>query len=234
LKKWHADLLGGPITIFTDHQTLENFDTQKDLSHRQARWQEFMSQFEMSIYYVKGEDNTVVDVLSQLPIEQQELENISVPRHSAWLDKNSINVMLSISADKSFLHDVKERYLEDNFAKKLMTGTTIPGVHEENGLWYVGNCLVVPRTGCCREDLFRLAHDSMGHFSADKAYANLRSSYYWPNMRKDLESAYVPGCVDCQRNKSPTSKPKGPLHPLPVPDERGASMAMDFRPFAGR
>jgi len=34
LKKWHADLLGGPITVFTDHRTLENFDTQKDLSRR--------------------------------------------------------------------------------------------------------------------------------------------------------------------------------------------------------
>jgi len=68
----------------------------------------------------------------------------------------------------------------------------------------------------------------MGHFGADKAYANLRESYYWPNMRRDLENAYVPGCVDCQRNKSQTSKPRGPLHPLHVPDERGSSVAMDF------
>ena len=68
----------------------------------------------------------------------------------------------------------------------------------------------------------------MGHFGADKAYTNLRESYYWPNMRRDLENAYVPGCVDCQHNKSQTSKPRGPLHPLPVPDERGSSVAMDF------
>jgi RNase H-like domain found in reverse transcriptase len=70
LKKWRADLLGGPISVFTDHRTLEHFDIQKDLSHRQARWQEFMSQFEMNIYYVKGEDNTVADALSQLPVEE--------------------------------------------------------------------------------------------------------------------------------------------------------------------
>jgi len=68
----------------------------------------------------------------------------------------------------------------------------------------------------------------MGHFGADKAYTTLRSSYYWLNMRRDLESAYVLGCVDCQCNKSSTLKPKGPLHPLPVPDECGASVAMDF------
>jgi len=186
LKKWCADLLGGPISIFTDHRTLENFDTQKDLSRRQARWKEFMSQFKMSIYYVKGEDNTVADALSWLPVEElPDMTEKPVPRHDAWLNNNLINVTLSISADESFLCDVKEGYLEDNFAKKLMAGSTIPGVHEDHGLWYVGNHLVIPRTGSCREDLFRLAHDSMGHFGADKAYATLRSAYYWPNMRRD-------------------------------------------------
>jgi hypothetical protein len=64
LKKWRADLLSGPIAVFIDHRTLENFNTQKDLSRRQACWQEFMSQFEMNIYFVKGEDNTIADALS--------------------------------------------------------------------------------------------------------------------------------------------------------------------------
>jgi len=26
LQKWRADLLGAPVLIYTDHQTLENFD----------------------------------------------------------------------------------------------------------------------------------------------------------------------------------------------------------------
>jgi len=225
LKKWRADLLGSPISIFTDHRTLENFDTQRDLSRRQACWQEFMAQFEMKIYYVKGEDNMVVDALSRLPVVDV-MEDVQ-PCYELWL-QGSVNATMTISADETFLNDVKKGYLEDNFVKKIATGTNVPGMHEENGLWYVGDRLIIPRTASCREDLFRLAHDSMGHFGTDKAYANLRESYYWPNMRRDLENAYVPGCVDCQRNKSQTSKPQGPLHPLRVPDERGSSVAMDF------
>ena len=225
LKKWRADLLGGPISIFTDHRTLENFDTQRDLSRRQARWQEFMAQFEMKIYYVKGEDNTVADALSRLPVV--EVTDDIQPCYKLWI-QGSVNVTMTITADESFLKDVKKGYLEDNFIKKIATGTNVPGMHEENGLWYVGDRLIIPRTASCREDLFCLAHDSMGHFGADKAYTNLRESYYWPNMRKDLENAYVPGCVQCQHNKSQTIKPRGPLHPLPVPDERGSSVAMDF------
>jgi hypothetical protein len=47
-------------------------------------------------------------------------------------------------------------------------------------------------------------------------------------MRRDLEKAYIPSCSECLRNKSTTSKPSGPLHPLPIPNERGDSVAIDF------
>lgn len=47
-------------------------------------------------------------------------------------------------------------------------------------------------------------------------------------MRRDLEQGYVKSCPDCQRNKSSTTKPLGPLHPLPVSDQCGDSVAIDF------
>jgi len=65
LTKWRVDLLGVPFLVYTDHKTLENFHLQRDLSRRQARWMEFMSQYNVKIVYVKGEDNTVADALSR-------------------------------------------------------------------------------------------------------------------------------------------------------------------------
>ena len=47
-------------------------------------------------------------------------------------------------------------------------------------------------------------------------------------MRRDLETAYIPSCADCQQNKSSTTKPIGPLHLLPVPDDHCDSVAIDF------
>ena len=47
-------------------------------------------------------------------------------------------------------------------------------------------------------------------------------------MRKDLQTAYIPACTECQQNKGRTGKPLGPLHPLPIPDGRGDSIAIDF------
>ena len=54
LKKFHADLLGTQFMIYTDHCTLECFQGQRDLSQRQARWQEFLSEYDFEIVYVKG------------------------------------------------------------------------------------------------------------------------------------------------------------------------------------
>jgi hypothetical protein len=92
----------------------------------------------------------------------------------------------------------------------------------------MGNRLVVPQVSKVHELLFHLAHDVLGHFGFAKTYGSLCKSFYWPNMCRDLEQAYIPACVNCQWNKEMTQKPMGPLHPLSVPDQRGDLVAMDF------
>jgi len=47
-------------------------------------------------------------------------------------------------------------------------------------------------------------------------------------MQCDLEQGYIVSCPECQHNKSSTNKPYGPLHPLPIPDQHGDSVTIDF------
>ena len=47
-------------------------------------------------------------------------------------------------------------------------------------------------------------------------------------MWTDLKKSYLPSCSGCQWNKSQTMKAPGPLHPLPIPDEHGDIVALDF------
>ena len=47
-------------------------------------------------------------------------------------------------------------------------------------------------------------------------------------MHRDLENTYILSCAKCQQNKSCTSKPTGPLHPLPIPDNCFDTVALDF------
>jgi hypothetical protein len=260
LKKWRPDLLGSSFTVITDHRTLENFGTQKDLSRRQARWMEFMSQFDAKIVYVKGEHNTAADGLSRIPLTDSSslaceqamgageafcgailpttilhTENTDALRAATGLSlrddlpMETAAAILNVSTDNELLMKIRDGYDCDPWCKKLTSAATGSSlVRRVDGLWFMGDRLVVPRVPEIRETLFRLAHDTLGHFGAEKSYSALRDSYYWPGMRSDIERGYVPSCLDCQRLKGSTSKKAGPLHPLPIPDGRGDSVAIDF------
>ena len=97
----------------------------------------------------------------------------------AW--KLHIGTVLSISTDQSVLEMIKNGYETDEFCLRLAQNAT-PGARLINGLWYIRDHLVIPRTGDIHENLFHLTHDTLGHFGADKCYTNLHDAYYWPNM----------------------------------------------------
>ena len=176
------------------------------------------------------EDNMVAAIFAPAYSPYTAAFVLSQARPQAKQGLNSVCATLSISADKQLLQKIRDGYMNDKWIQHtlLKAKDGMPGIQLMNGLWYVGNRLIIPRVGDIHETLFHLAHDVLGHFGFDKTYGSLRNSFYWPNMRKELESAYVPGCIECQRNKSTTSKPISPLHPLPVPDACGDSIAIDF------
>ena len=182
LKKFCADLLGTRFTIYTDHRTLECFQGQRDLSRRQARWQEFLSEYDFEIVYVKGGDNMVADALSRMPDEGDGRIGTVV-------------AVMTVLTDPKISADIRVGYSSDSFCQKILGNLdSFPAAKVVDGLIYIGLRLVIPRMGTIREELFRLAHDSLGHFGAEKSYTNLQSAYYWPRMRAKLEGAYVPGC----------------------------------------
>ena len=169
LKKWCADLLGMMFQVYTDHRTLENFTSQKDLSCHQLRWQEFLSQYDMMITYIKGEENTVADALSRLP-----LASFADEAPLAGTDQPCAMTasVLSISAPANLLTEIRTGYQSDPFCVRMAANqASIPGCVECNGLWFLGSCLLVPHMGTIREDLFKMAHDASGHFGTDKLYA---------------------------------------------------------------
>jgi hypothetical protein len=65
LIKWENKLLDRRILVVTNHKALEFFKMQRHLNSRQARWMEFLTQFDFDITYIKGETNLVADALSR-------------------------------------------------------------------------------------------------------------------------------------------------------------------------
>jgi hypothetical protein len=127
LKKWHTSLLGCHFEVYTDHCTLEYFQTQKDMSHRQMRWSMYLADFDFDIIYIRGEENSVADALSQLPICEPDPQHAACslaytrsPSHpSAY---NVAGRTLAISADPSLLECIQAGYLVDEFCQQLEKG----------------------------------------------------------------------------------------------------------------
>jgi hypothetical protein len=57
LKTWRCYLEGSDFTVVTDHCPSTFFDTQANLSRRQARWSEFLSRFKFDWEYRPGRTN---------------------------------------------------------------------------------------------------------------------------------------------------------------------------------
>ena len=67
----------------------------------------------------------------------------------------------------------------------------------------------------------------VGHFGIDKTRELVGRKYYWPSLRRDVES-YVRGCDVCLASKAVRHKPYGDLQSLPVPTHRWKDLSMDF------
>ena len=56
-----------PIKVLTDHKNLEYFITTKKLTPRQARWAEFLFEYNFLISYQSGKKNNKADALTRKP-----------------------------------------------------------------------------------------------------------------------------------------------------------------------
>lgn len=65
LQVWRVYVYGNHVTIYTDHQPLKWIQTQPHLSPRQARWMEILEEYNYTINYRPGKENTGADALSR-------------------------------------------------------------------------------------------------------------------------------------------------------------------------
>ncbi|GIM11516.1 hypothetical protein Vretimale_14990, partial [Volvox reticuliferus] len=91
LHTWRCYVEGIPFTIHTDHCPNTFFSTQPTLSRRQARWSEFLQQFNFEWVYKPGPQNTVADALSRQPILA------SIYNTSTTLNQPLLNTLLSVT-----------------------------------------------------------------------------------------------------------------------------------------
>lgn len=218
VNEWRHYLLGTRFTIYTDHDSLKHLQTQPNMSNRQARWMERLSEFDFTVLYKQGKTNMVADALSRRPDHM--ITNETKEQHS-------VNAITRLQTN-GLIESIKQAYPKDPVAKKLLERTEVPFI-QRNGVLYKGTRVYVPNEEQIKQTIMEEYHDNKlaGHVGVLKTTELITRQFYWPRMYAEIDR-YVRTCRACQMNKPINQLPNGLLQPLPIPQRKWQVISMDL------
>lgn len=208
-----------PFELVTDNKGLTYLKSKSSLSKREARWIDFLADFDIKFVHRPGKDN-IADGLSRsmeseaclvLLDDDPDLQHTLEVGYQADPRMRSIISRLKGTAKTS----LSDRYIWNEAEKRLY----LKDVDMTR--------LCIPKSSL-RRKLLKLCHDSVsaGHPGRDRTYSRLARNYYWPRMGKSV-AWYVKSCRICQRTKGDRPR-QCPLQPLPTPELPWQDIGMDF------
>jgi hypothetical protein len=226
LKSWRHYLYGKKFVVQTDHRSIIHFKTQQHMSNRQARWSEFLQQFDYEIVYKQGKENVVADALSRRP----DLETTEP------LALNQITIDTSVAEDSMSLNAmIRSLYPTDPDCVKILevlpsSSSTFEYRLNETGLIIrKDNRILIPNNTNLKTHILQICHDdkTAGHVGTTKTIDLVTRRFYWKNLHREVKE-YVTSCVKCQMNKPSNQSQLGLLNPIQTPDQRWHTVTLDL------
>ncbi len=205
-------LLGKQFTVRTDHKPLLSFNREKGSVF--DRYLLELSDFDFVMEYIPG-DKMPADVLSRQNCENidQRLLDLPLQINISWsqlkeLQKQDKEIK-ALAIFLKFKSYPESEYLQ-KFVKQNAKNSTILNdvVTTKAHQAYAPKGLIT--------NLIHLAHDipTAGHYSAQTTYDKLKSCWFWPNMKSEIE-IYCRSCPQCLQHNPKTQLPQ-PLDALPL------------------
>ncbi|CAH0723337.1 unnamed protein product, partial [Brenthis ino] len=203
LNRFRVYLLGIKFKIVTDCSALRTTFTKRDLIPRIARWWIQFQEFDCEIEYRPGNKMGHVDALSRGPVNDSnpdtDLQILDVLNFTTedWIATIQNNDE-EIKRIKEILESKNTKDTVDIYnnyqLKGLQTNCKVYRNIDGGIRW------VVPRG--VRWQILRMNHDDIGHFGFEKTLERVRSTYWFPKMRKFIKK-YCNSCLECAYHKVP-------------------------------
>jgi hypothetical protein len=229
--KWRSMLLSldSQIVVLTDHTSLRYFMSSKLLNRRQARWAEFLSEFDFEVRYRPGKQGQKPDALSRRDdvyprggdgayalnnpqnyrplLKQAELRLATTELRPATLFAN-LTANLPVMDSEGLRQRMQQAQLADDKIVQLRTDLPDGYTLDTDDVLLFDSRIFVPENDSIKLDILRSRHDHplAGHPGRTKTLQLVRRDFYWPKAA-DFVQRYVAGCVPCARNKSSRSRP---------------------------
>src|SRR5258708_6309510 len=252
-KNWRHFLEGsGKVSdTVTDHKNLEYFMTLKKLSCWQARWAEFLAQFNTRVHFRPGRLGSKPDMLTRrwdLYTDGDGQEPTATNMHpifdSEHLAEDLVLACMGTVEEpmaaagntmdsKAINRDIATIGAGDDFTRKMCrqikAANHLEGWMEQDRRLLFHNRLYVPDEGMLHVKIIHNHHDhtTAGHFGETKTMELIHHRYHWPGL-KHMVKDYVRLCTSCTCTKAWCHKPYGLLKQLPIPICPWESVSMDF------
>lgn len=235
-QQWRHYLEGAPFKtiILSDHKNLEIFRTTKVLTPRQARWAEFLAGLDFVIQHQPGTASARTDAISCRPDFKPEDKPELVSR--IFTDEMFLKAITTVNYENEYdiLSGVKQLLDKDDTVAPQLTflRSTRKDLDDwslKDGFLRKKGKIYVPNSWDLRKAVLWQHHDTFvgGHRGPKATQEFIQRKYYWPGMAKMIEE-YCQGCDTCQRTKTRTHAPYGPLLPLKTPDRKWTHISYDF------
>src|SRR5258707_3197017 len=235
--------------MVTDHKNLEYFTSSKKLSCRQARWAEFLGQFNMKVQFRPGRLGSKPDALTcrwDVYMEGDNPESVATNMCPVFTSKQLAEGLVLVctaavehlkptntSDHDALTNSITTAYVEDNLTIKLWeqckTANQLDGWMEKEGHLFFHEQLYMPNKGtlCLHTIHDHHDHPMAGHFGETKTTELICHKYHWPGLRPMVKD-HMKSCTSCACTKAPHHKPYGLLKQLLIPNQPWESISMDF------
>ena len=230
--KFRPYLYGRPFEVVSDDHALCRLANLKDPSGRLARWSLRLQAFDITVVYKSGRKHSDADCLSRAPVEPPPQD-----------DQDDDTFLGPISADEFAEQqraDPELRSLVDYLEGKTVI---VPKVFRRGlASFFLQNDILLKKTfsplranyllvvpSALRPEVLQALHDdpTAGHLGFSRTLARIQEKYYWPRLSADV-AHYVRTCRDCQRRKTPPTRPAGLLQPIEPPRRPFQQIGMDL------
>jgi hypothetical protein len=179
---WRHYLMGKRCGLYTDHKSSKYIFTQSNLNLRQRIWWELIKNYDLGINYHPEKANVVADALSR---------------------RSHVNHLVVKSISPELCDEFsKLKIIANTEAIEMEVGSSLLQEDDEGVFWYKGS-ICVPNVKELKDKILCEALESAYsiHPGGNKMYHDLKATYWWYGMRRDV-AKYVALCDTCQQVKA--------------------------------